>query len=167
MEKKFVTKGNDANRQTFATGSVRDSREGRGRFDLIPSMPLRRLAGLYERGAARYGDSNWQLGQPLKRYIDSAMRHINCLVAGEPTEDHAAAIAWNAFGYMWTLAEIEAGRLPAELDDRPAPEPEYDDQLPAIAAFKEATEKKVADEIREIRRAAVQLKKLGKSRSTK
>lgn len=124
MSKEYVTKDSGA-RQEFGTGSVRDLPTGKGRYDLIPTEPLRRLAGLYERGAAKYGDRNWEKGQPLMRYIDSMMRHVNCLVAGEPEEDHAAAIAWNAFGYMQTLAAIEAGRLPGELDNRPAPEPQY------------------------------------------
>jgi hypothetical protein len=124
-EKKFVTKSVNGTQEKFETGSVRDSREGKGRFDLIPTMPLRRLADLYERGAVRYGDRNWQRGQKLMRYVDSAMRHLNCLVAGEPDEDHASAVSWNMFGFAFTLAEIEAGRLPAELDDRPPPEPQY------------------------------------------
>lgn len=124
MKKQFVTK-DSGKRQEFSTGSVRDLNVGKGRFDLIPTMPLRRLADLYERGAAKYGDRNWQKGQPLMRYIDSAMRHLNCLVAGEPLEDHASSTAWNMFAFEFTLAEIEAGRLPAELDDRPPPEPEH------------------------------------------
>lgn len=120
----FVTRDSGA-RQEFDTGSRRDTREGKGRFDLIPTAPLRRLAGLYERGAAKYGDRNWERGQPLMRYVDSAMRHLTELVAGEPTEDHAAAVAWNLFSYMATLEAIQAGRLPASLDDRPPPEPRY------------------------------------------
>lgn len=123
--KNFVTK-DSGKRQEFATGSVRDLAAGKGRFDLIPTMPLRRLAGLYERGAVKYGDRNWEKGQPLMRYVDSLLRHANCLVAGEPEEDHAAAIAWNAFGYMFTLGEIESGRLPKDLDNRPVKESQYD-----------------------------------------
>lgn len=120
----FVTL-DSGQRQEWDTGSVRDTRDGKGRFDLIPTLPLRRLACLYERGAVKYGDRNWQKGQPLMRYVDSAMRHLNALVAGETTEDHAIAVAWNAFAYIWTLDAIEAGRLPKELDDRPAPEVQY------------------------------------------
>ena len=122
--KKFITK-DSGERQEFGTGSKRDTREGKGRFDLIPTAPLRRLAGLYERGAAKYGDRNWEKGQPLSRYIDSALRHLNCLLAGEPEEDHAAAVAWNMFGLMYTTEMIAAGRLPAELSDLPPPEPQY------------------------------------------
>jgi hypothetical protein len=139
MEKRYVTKDSGA-RQAFATGSVRDLQRGKGRFDLIPTMPLRRIAGLYERGAEKYGDRNWQKGQPLMRYVDSALRHLNCLVAGEPDEDHAAAVAWNMLGYMWTLGEVEAGRLPASLDDRPPPEPQY-----AAAPLDERMRAAVAD----------------------
>lgn len=120
----FVTLDGGAH-QAFATGSKRDGREGKGRFDLVPTLPLRRLAGLYERGAAKYGDRNWEKGQPLMRYVDSAMRHLNCLVAGEPLEDHAIAVAWNMFGYVWTEAMVACGRLPRELDDRPTPEPQH------------------------------------------
>lgn len=112
-------------REEFGTGSRRDSREGKGRFDLIPTAPLRELALHYEQGAVKYGDHNWKKGQPLMRYIDSAQRHLNELVAGEETENHAIAVAWNMFSYRWTLAEIEAGRLPAALDDRPEKEPRY------------------------------------------
>lgn len=112
-------------RQDFETGSRRDSREGKGRFDLIPTQPLRELAIHYEQGSAKYGDYNWQKGQPLMRYVDSALRHLNALVAGETTENHAIAAAWNMFAYRWTLNEIENGRLPESLDDRPMKEPQY------------------------------------------
>lgn len=112
-------------RQSWETGSRRDSREGKGRFDLIPTQPLRELAQHYEAGAIKYDDNNWKKGQPLMRYVDSASRHINALVAGEPTENHAIAAAWNMFAFRWTLNEIENGRLPIELDDRPEPEPQY------------------------------------------
>ena len=122
---KFITK-DSGQRREYKTGSVRDRQKGKGRFDLIPLEPIRRLAGLYERGAIKYGDSNWKKGQPLMAsYIDSALRHFADLIAGEPTEDHCAAILWNVCGYMWTLDEIEAGRLPKELDDRHPPAPRY------------------------------------------
>lgn len=123
-EKQFIVK-DSGQRQEFETGSKRDTREGKGRYDLIPTISLRRLALVYENGAKKYGDRNWEKGQPLMRYVDSAKRHIECLVAGEPTEDHALQAAWNMFSYAHTLAMIEAGRLPKDLDDRPPPEPQY------------------------------------------
>ncbi len=122
---KFVTKDSGARRE-YATGSVRDRQDGKGRFDLIPLEPLRRLAKLYERGAVKYGPNNWTKGQPLMAsFYDSALRHLADLRAGEPTEDHCAAVLWNIIGFMWTLDEIKAGRLPKDLDDRPLPSPQY------------------------------------------
>lgn len=132
MSKDFIVK-DSGERQQFSTGSVRDIQAGKGRFDLIPTLPYRRLAIHYENGARKYGDNNWQKGQPLKRLLDSAERHLNNLKAGEPTEDHAISVVWNLFAYIWTLNEIEAGRLPKELDDRGPPEPEYDPKLKLMA----------------------------------
>jgi hypothetical protein len=88
-------------RESFSTGSVRDTRAGKGRFDLIPVGPLKRLAKHYENGANKYGDHNWELGQPSSRYYDSAMRHLISYMAGDRSEDHPAAIAWNAFAIAW------------------------------------------------------------------
>jgi hypothetical protein len=107
-------------RREFPTGSVRDKRDGKGRFDLIPNHSLFRLARLYEEGAKKYSERNWERGQNLMSYLDSCFRHLNNLLNGEQTEDHAACVAWNIFGFMHTLREIEEGRLPASLDDRPA-----------------------------------------------
>jgi hypothetical protein len=124
MTTEFITKDSGA-REGFPTGSVRDCRTGKGRFDLIPSWPLRCLAQLYERGAAKYSAENWKKGQPLRRYLDSSLRHINELLAGDMTEDHAAAACWNLFSFMWTRMMIAAGLLPKDLDDMPEPEPQY------------------------------------------
>lgn len=125
MDKKFVTK-DSGERRDFGTGSVRDRAVGKGRFDLIPMMPIRRLADLYERGAVKYGESNWRKGQPLMAsFIDSAFRHLTQLIGGEPTEDHAASVLWNIVGYMWTLDAIERGLLPKSLDDRLPPDAQY------------------------------------------
>lgn len=106
-------------RQSFPTGSVRDTREGKGRYDLIPHEPLRRLAVHFENGAKKYGDRNWEKGQPLSRYFDSATRHALKWFAGETDEDHAAAWAWNVFAAIATQERIARGLLPAELDDLP------------------------------------------------
>lgn len=123
-EDQFVTK-DSGQRQEWNTGSVRDVAVGKGRFDLIPTEPVRRLAKLYERGAVKYGERNWEKGQPLMRYLDSALRHINCLIAGEPLEDHATAVVWNMFGFIYTQTKVAAGMLPKELNDMPEPEAEY------------------------------------------
>ena len=104
-------------REEFDTGSVRDTREGKGRFDLIPTYPLRRLAVHYENGAKKYVKWNWMLGQPLSRYLDSAERHLQAVKEGLTDEDHVSAVSWNMFSFCATKKLIEEGQLPKELDD--------------------------------------------------
>ena len=106
-------------RQEFKTGSVRDTRDGKGRYDLISPIALKRLAKHFENGAKKYGDRNWEKGQNLSRYIDSLIRHAYCLLEGKRDEDHASAIAWNAMAYIHTEEMIERELLPKELNDMP------------------------------------------------
>jgi len=106
-------------RQTFETGSVRDVREGKGRFDLLPPAAITLLAKHFEEGAKKYGDNNWLKGQPLSRYLDSALRHLFKVLAGQEDEPHDRAAAWNLMAYMETKERIRDGRLPKELDDMP------------------------------------------------
>jgi len=107
-------------RQEFDTGSVRDTREGKGRYDLISLIAEARLARWYEQGAAKYGDRNWELGQPMMRYFDSARRHLNYHAQGHRDEDHLAAAAWNVFAMIHTEEMIARGLLDKGLDDRPS-----------------------------------------------
>jgi hypothetical protein len=106
-------------RQAFKTGSVRDTRDGKGRFDLISPVALKALARHYENGARKYGDRNWEKGQPVSRYIDSAIRHLYGFLDGDRSEDHLSAAAWNAMAATHTLELIERGTLPATLNDLP------------------------------------------------
>lgn len=114
----FSTK-DSGQRQEFTTGSVRDTRDGKGRYDLLPLHGVRRLAQLYERGADKYGDRNWEKGQPLSRYADSMLRHAFQAAAGYDDEDHWAAVAWNALAVIDHQERIAIGELPAALSDLP------------------------------------------------
>lgn len=105
-------------RQEFTTGSKRDTAEGKGRYDLITPIGLARLAKHYQNGSKKYGDRNWELGQPICRYLDSALRHIYKHLEGDRSEDHLAAGAWNLLGAIHTEEMIERGLLPKELDNR-------------------------------------------------
>ena len=104
-------------RQEFNTGSVRDTREGKGRYDLLPPEAIYRLAVHFANGAVKYGDRNWEKGQPLSRYLDSAIRHLFKYLSGSRAEDHLAAAAWNALCCIQTEHWINEGKLPKELDD--------------------------------------------------
>jgi hypothetical protein len=119
IDKGFLKVMDSGVRQEFATGSVRDTREGKGRYDLIPPYALKRLAQHYENGAKKYGDRNWEKGQNLTRYIDSAIRHLESYLAGAREEDHLAAAAWNVFSVIATEQWIKEGVLPPELNDLP------------------------------------------------
>jgi hypothetical protein len=94
-------------------GAVRDIRTGKGRYDLISHIAMRRLAVVYEKGAAKYADRNWEKGMPLCRFFDSAKRHMDQWLAGETDEDHLGHAMWNL------ASMIHLGELRPDLDDRP------------------------------------------------
>lgn len=119
----FSNVNDSGKREEFQTGSRRDTREGKGRFDLISPIALKRLAQHYENGSRKYGDRNWEKGQPLSRYLDSALRHLNNILAGDVSEDHFSACSWNCFAIIHTQELIRLGLLPKELDDLPKPPP--------------------------------------------
>jgi len=106
-------------KQAYVSGATRSDRAGKGRYDLLPPRAMRRLARHFENGSAVHGDRNWERGQPLSRFIDSALRHLFQYLAGERDEDHLAAAAWNAMGIMEMEERIREGLLPSELDDIP------------------------------------------------
>lgn len=105
------------NRTEFVTGSVRDIREGKGRFDLIPFRALKRIAVHFENGAKKYGENNWRKGQSMHCYLDSAIRHAYTYLEGARDEDHLAAATWNLICALHTEEALAAGELPKELDD--------------------------------------------------
>ena len=104
-------------REEFSTGSVRDTREGKGRFDLLPVRAIMALARHFEQGAKKYGDDNWKKGQPLRRFFDSAMRHAFEFRLGMDDEPHLVAAIWNLCCLYETKAMIDEGILPKNLDD--------------------------------------------------
>lgn len=86
--------------ENFNTGAHRDSQKGKPRYDLIPARPLKRVADLYARGGEVHGDKNWLNGIPNSRSMASLMRHVQDYRLGDRTEDHLAAIVWNAMALM-------------------------------------------------------------------
>lgn len=108
----FITK-DSGKRETFPSGMVRDTRTGKGRYDLITPYGLKRLADVYERGAVKYSDRNWEQGAPFGRFLDSAMRHIQQYIMRDADEDHLAQATWNL------MAVMHLERTHPELDDRP------------------------------------------------
>lgn len=104
---------------TYPSGAKRSDRTGKGRFDLISPIMLRRLALVYEQGATQKGERNWEGGFPISRAIDSALRHINQYREGLRDEDHLAQAIWQLTCIIHFEEQIKRGRLPKELDDLP------------------------------------------------
>jgi len=100
----YTTK-DSGRRQEFSSGARRDTQAGKPRYDLIPPGPLRRIAELYARGAVKYGETdgemNWVKGMPSSRVMGSLLRHVELYRDGDRTEDHPAAICWNALALMF------------------------------------------------------------------
>lgn len=114
----FETK-DTGDREDFDTGSRRDNREGKGRYDLLPPHALQRVAQVFERGADKYEARNWEKGQPLTRYLDSALRHTFQVLEGKTDEDHAGHAVFNLLAFIETQHRIHEGMLPESLDDLP------------------------------------------------
>lgn len=86
----------------------------KGRPELITPFGLTRLAKWYALGAKKYGDFNWVKGMPFSRYTASMFRHLLLYMARDETEDHLAAIAWNAMAIMHhqELGELQWDDMP-------------------------------------------------------
>ncbi len=106
-------------RREFETGSVRDVRVGKGRFDLLSPFVTERLAKWYEAGALKYGDRNWEKGQSIGSFYDSAARHMNKFHQGLKDEDHLIAALWNLSAMVHGELMLSRGIWPKELDDMP------------------------------------------------
>ena len=114
----YITK-DSGKRELYETGARRDIRTGKGRYDLLPPLAINRVAGVYERGAAKYGYRNYEKGIPLSRYLDSALRHTFEVLEGKEDEDHAAQAAWNLLAFIQTQEMVRRGILQPSLNDLP------------------------------------------------
>lgn len=104
-------------RRTLETGSRRDVRDGKGRYDLLQFRAIHLLSRQLEEGAKKYGDRNWEKGQPLSWYLDSGLRHMCNFAAGKRDERHEIGALWNMASLIETIELIREGKLPRELDD--------------------------------------------------
>jgi hypothetical protein len=127
----FETK-DSGKREEYASGMVRDTQEGKARFDLLlpkgvpyANQMLTRFAELMARGAGKYGDRNWEKArgeEELDRYYSSALRHLQQWANGETDEDHAAAVMFNVMAgetvkFRMIVAEPKAE--PLDIDGLP------------------------------------------------
>lgn len=90
---------------------------GKPRWDLLPVIPLEKVAEVYTIGAKKYDDRNWELGLKWGRVFRALLSHAFKWWKGEQfdSEDgqhHLASVVWCA------LALMEYERTHPELDDR-------------------------------------------------
>lgn len=114
--REYVTK-TSGTRAEHPDGVVRDTSEGKPRFDLMfaKGVPfdkqlMTRVADLYRRGGEAYGDRNWENSETeetLAHHEAALMRHVVKFLTGvEDGEDHAAAVVWNVNAVDLTRQKI-------------------------------------------------------------
>lgn len=114
----YLTK-DSGQRREFGTGSVRDIDTGKPRFDLLGLGGLYRAAGVAARGCDKYGERNYEYGQPISQVFASMLRHAFAYWAGADDEDHVGAMEWNALTIGHMLWLISLGLIDPALDDMP------------------------------------------------
>ena len=104
-------------RKVYESGARRDSQGGKGRYDLLPPLALKRLAQHYENGAKKYDPHNWEKGMDVSRMFSSGIGHAFQALAGERDEDHLIAAIWNLIAIVEYEERVRLGILPPELFD--------------------------------------------------
>lgn len=113
----YPPKENAAGKETFTTGAVRDTQDGKLLYGCIPQVMLDEVAKVLTTGAARYGRDNFSKGMPFSRVMDSLLRHVFAYRRGERDEPHLAQAICNLTFLILYEDLITKGKLPKELDD--------------------------------------------------
>ena len=144
----------DEQRMRSETGGEKGQKLAR--FDLIPPIPLERLAEQYGRGARKYEERNWERGYNWSLSYAAAMRHLNAFWAGEDYDDDDPL--WEgdpphhldaAMFHLMALREFLITH--PEYDDRPRPY-RYRTNSPRIPEFSDA----LADAIGEAQKSRME-----------
>jgi len=115
-----MTEMKDSGERTqFDGGSIREDASGKGMPSLLQLISIMKVSQVAENGAIKYAKDNWRKGQPLSRYLDSAMRHLFKFTMNWKDEEHLSMCIWNLMSLQETQAMIEMGKLPSELNDIP------------------------------------------------
>lgn len=99
-------------RKKFASGMVRDTNDGKVRYDLVFDGPmLDRYADHLTKGAVKYAPRNWMQAngeEELERFRESAVRHFVLWLRNVRDEDHAAAVWYNINGFEYVRDRLIA-----------------------------------------------------------
>lgn len=96
-------------RTTSSTGGEKGMKPAR--FDLIPVMPLTKLAEHFGVGAAKYADHNWRKGYEISKNYAALQRHVTAFWNGEDLDpetgtSHLSAVIFHAMAMQQTLEDF-------------------------------------------------------------
>lgn len=106
-------------RKVFKSGAIKEI-GNKPRFDLIPPESELALAQVYELGARKYDDRNWEKGIPFSVCLSACKRHLNRFELGEliNTDDNGFEHVTHALWWLVALVTfIRRERL--DLNDLP------------------------------------------------
>ncbi len=106
----------DSGKRQKLPGMVRDTSEGKIRYNLIVDGPMfDRWAKHLMEGAKKYTARNWMGAhsqEELNRFVESAFTHFIKWLRGEVDEDHAAAVFFNINGAEYVKERLH--KAPAQ-----------------------------------------------------
>jgi hypothetical protein len=88
--------------------ALREPKDAKIRYDLIPLDQLERLAKHYTTGALIHWERNRESGdlEFAEWCRQSAFRHFISRMNKESDEDHASACVWNIFAYEHLIKKV-------------------------------------------------------------
>jgi hypothetical protein len=114
-------------------GTVRETKKGKGAYELISPIGLKELALVYEEGAEHHESRNWEKGMKFGGALQSAIRHIQQYLEGMRDERHLGQAVWNIFAVIHFEELIKRGLAPKELNDLPCYIPKETNSLDVVA----------------------------------
>lgn len=68
---------------------------------VVPSVAV-----MFELGAKKYSERDWEKGRPMIVYINSTLRHFFQVLNEETDENHEAAVVWNLLTCIDTIRRL-------------------------------------------------------------
>ena len=97
-------------RELFSSGMVRDTSAGKVDYTLVLDGPMfKRWAEHLTKGAVKYKKRNWMQARGVEeyeRFKESALRHYDAYLEGQPDEEHAAGVFFNINGMEYTKQKM-------------------------------------------------------------
>lgn len=91
--------------------------DAKTRWDLVPELASEEIALVYTKGAAKYGDHNWERGICYRRLYAAARRHINAFLKGMKYDEIGTHHLANAIVNLQMMLEFELRGQSSDLDN--------------------------------------------------